>query len=725
MSREPQDAVELPENLAELGEALDKALNSDGAVSGAYSAFADQAFTDPAAIPAASRFIVRLFAGQPTVLVNLVRTKDLLAALEHGSSELPRMIALRWQAGSMMQRISRFGESLILHQDRLKNPAAAEVLAAFAGLLALNKPERASTLFDLATKVASPPGNPEFIEDIRAWLSAGQLIETLPAEDRSFWQQLIRKSEADADWSSPEALSALQELAGKLKPEMPCAVLFQELLPPSWWREHMGSGPVPEAAPVAGVVEEAVKSPEKVDIAPEATSPPPAAPETAVSAQAVSEPAEEPKLEPGQPPPPLAAEMEAKPPAEKNYTPVEPEPPEMGSPVVVETVLAETAMVTEPVPPEKGAPAAMEPVLPEKEAPVAVKPVLPPLETTAVVETVLAEAAMVTESVPPEKEAPAAMEPVLPEKEAPVAIEPVLPPLETTAVAENVLPEKEAAVAIKPELPENETPATTNSSPSPATQAPPAPAAGSLAPAVSITSQAPPPAKSSGVLTFLTGQLLGMALIAGLWAVQPDLLGRALSGAQEYWTGKPAPVTVQAIPVASAAGTPSIPVPVTAPTSPSPPSPPVVPPEAAAAPKAQSASAEDKWRQQEIAKLAAAHPAMKPWVSKVQEGTWEECAPLVSGRHPTAYPTQEDYGVFLKWLILDPPRDQEVRRAVPRMFVRVSTVPDLIELCDHLVYAGSPNANDVATMAQIALDMHTVLIQPAERERLKKLAGMP
>ncbi|MDB6073140.1 MAG: hypothetical protein JWO89_780, partial [Verrucomicrobiaceae bacterium] len=245
-SHEPQEMAQLPEKLADLGEALDKALNSDGAVSEAYSNFADQAFADPVAIPAASRFVVRLFAGQPNVLVNLVRTKDLLAALEHGSSELPRVIALRWQAGSMTQRISRFGESLTLHQDRLQNPAAAEVLAAFAGLLALSKPERAATLFELATKISDPPGSPEFTADVRSWLSAGQLIETLPLEDRSFWQQLVRKSEADVDWSSPEAHSALRQLGTKLKPSMLCAALFEELVPDSWWREHMEPGGLAE-----------------------------------------------------------------------------------------------------------------------------------------------------------------------------------------------------------------------------------------------------------------------------------------------------------------------------------------------------------------------------------------------------------------------------------------------------------------------------------------------
>ncbi len=578
-SREPQETAQLPEKLADLGEALDKALNSDGAVSEAYSSFADQAFADPAAIPAASRFVVRLFAGQPTVLVNLVRTKDLLAALEHGSSELPRMIALRWQAGSMTQRISRFGESLILHQDRLKNPAAAEVLAAFAGLLALGKPERAATLFDLATKISDPPGSPEFTADVRAWLSAGQLIETLPVEDRSFWQQLVRKSEADADWSGPEARNALRELGTKLKPAMLCAALFQELVPDSWWREQMEPG---------GLAEPTVKaSEEKLAEAAESAAPTP-------------------------------LESKAEPDSE---TPSEPSP--------------------------------MPPKTPNVEA---------------------------TSSSPPTE----------PEAAASVEV-PVTQTTESPAGPDSTVPEPPAAEAVLAE------------------KAPSLPATPAK---VQASAPSPPTAtRSSGVLTFLTGQVLGMALVAGVWAVQPDLLARALSTAQQFWTGNPAPATVTKQPTTVAQGVSTPPQPATAPNP--------------GIPKVRAATVEEKWRAQEIAKLVAARPAMKPWVTKAQEGTWEECGPLVSGRHPTAYPTQEDYSMFLKWLILDPPRDLELRRAVPRLYVRMSTLPDLIDLCEHLSYPGSPNADDVSTMAQIALEMHNVLIQPGERERLRKLAKAP
>ncbi|MDB6138588.1 MAG: hypothetical protein JWO94_1660, partial [Verrucomicrobiaceae bacterium] len=457
---EPQEAVELPENLKTLGEALDKALQSEGTVGEAYSAFADKAFADAAAIPAASHFIVRLFAGQPSVLVDLVRTRDLLGALEHGSSELPRMIALRWQKGSMTQRISRFGESLILHQDRLKNAVAAEVLAAFAGLLALKKPERAAALFELATQITSPPGSVEFIDDVRSWLSAGQLIESLPAEDRAFWQLRLRKSEPDADWSTPEAQGELQAIAGKLKPDMPCAALFKELVPNTWWRTHVE----PE-----GREEVAAAS----------------APEKAAQSSAGTEA--------------LALEV------------VVIEPPEPSS--------ADAAAV-------------------------------PPLSATQ------------------------------DSQKAPL------------------------------------------SHPGPLKTEVPAPVSGAKV-----------RGRSSSVLVFITGQLLGMALVAGVWALQPDLLGLALAEVRQYWTARPAAVF-------RPTQSPGV---DHAPLSTSP-----------AAPDVQPASAQDLWRIQETTKLAQAYPSMKPWVTKAQEGDWEECGPLISGHQLTAYPTQEAYGAFLKWLLLNP-----------------------------------------------------------------------
>ena len=544
---ENKEVAALPEDLAALGQALDKALNSDGAISEAYTAFADQAFADPAAIPAASRLIAGLFAGQHSGLVNLVRTKDLLAALEHGSSELPRMIALRWQAGGMTQRISRFGESLILHKDRLKNPVAAEVLAAFAGLLALNKPDRAATLFAQATKIATPPGSAEFTEDVQAWLSAGVLIESLAPEDRAFWQQHLRTSGTDVDWASPEARHALQSLASRLQPAMPCAPLFEEAVPEAWWREQ----------------------------------------QTAWSAKTKAE-------EPAKAETPAPAKADSPAPVKAESPPSEPAP---------------TAKASAPATAKKD------------EAPAA--------KTDAQAAPAKTEAS----TAPPEKKAATP---------APIPA-PVPHPAKT-----------------------------------------PAPA------------KAPP----SAVLTFLTGQLLGMALVAGLWAVQPDLLSRAFGNASHFWGGTPASVPATP-PAASVSKTvPATPV-----------------------EKAKPVGPEDAWRVQQTASLATAHPAMKPWVVKAQTGNWQECEQLVSGRHPTAYPTQEDYSLFLKWLILDPPHDADMRRAVPRLYVRMSTVPDLLDLCDHLSYPGSPYASDVTTMAQIALDMHTVLIKPTEREHLPKLAG--
>ena len=593
-THEIKEVAALPDDLAALGQALDKALNSDGAVSEAYTAFADQAFADPDAIPAASRFIAGLFAGQHSGLVNLVRTKDLLAALERGSSELPRMIALRWQAGGMTQRISRFGESLILHKDRLKNPVAAEVLAAFAGLLALNKPDRAAALFALATKIATPPGSAEFTEDVQSWLSAGVLIESLAAEDRAFWQQHLRTSGTDVDWASPEARHALQSLASRLRPDMLCAPLFEEAVPETWWSEQQ----------IAWAAKAKAAEPIKT--------------ETTAPAKADS-------------PAPVKAD---------SPTPVKAEPP---APAKAEPPAPAKAESPAPAKAESPAPAKTEPPAPAKAEPPAPAKAEPPA---------------------PAKAEPQA--PVKAESPAPAKAEPPAP-----AKAESPAPAKASAPAASAK----------DEGPAPV----PAPA------------KAPP----SAVLTFLTGQLLGMALVAGLWAVQPDLLSRAFGNAGHFWGG--ASSAPAATPVATA--TASKPVPVT----------PVE--------KAKAVGPEDAWRLQQIASFTSSHPAMKPWIVKAQTGNWQECEQLVSGRHSTAYPTQEDYSLYLKWLILDPPQDADMRRAVPRLYVRMSTVPDLLDLCDHLAYPGSPYAGDVTTMAQIALDIHTVLIKPSEHEHLQKLAG--
>ena len=526
--------AELPEHLAALGQALDSALHSDAEVNQAYSEFADKAFSDSATVQVASRFVISLFSGQQGVLVNLVRTKDLLSALEHGSSELPRMIASRWVAEAMTQRISRFGESLIVNKDRFKNPEAAEVLAAFADMLALNKPGRATALFQVATGIVNEPGSADYAAEVKARLSAGVLIEPLSGEDRAFWQQRLRQPKADDDWSSPEAVSALKGIAGRLSLDLPCAASFKAIVPEAWWQEHFAVEDKPQP-PVDEVVSPA----------------PISEPET------VPEPVQE------------------------------PEP----KPVAVDDVPVE-------------------------------KPTPPPTRLLAAI------------------------------IDHPAAPAPVVPP---------------------------------------------------MTPAVKASG-------SSGVPTFVFGQLFGMVIVGVIWALQPDLLSRVFPAALPPRTNVVA--VVPAPPQPALAKAP----PIVAPAAPSSPTP--VPP------KAAPASPGDKWCSDEVARIAAAHPGLKPWISKIQDGTWAECQSLVSGLVATAYPSEQDYAALLRWLLVEQPRDPQIRRAVPRLYVRVAPLADLLDICEHLNLDSSRSA-DAVTMAEIGQELHKALISASDLGRLKKIAGQP
>ena len=507
----PGEPTELPGSLTALGDALRRAVESGGAVGQAYIAFADQAIAAPSTLPAFSEFVTLVFADEQGVLINLVRTMDLIVELEHGGNKLTRMVALRWQAGTMTQRISRFGESLVNHQERLNNPVAAEVLAVFAGLLALSKPKRAAGLLQLAIKISDPPAGQDVIDNVRSWLAAGELIDPMSPEDRAFWQLCLHQSETDTTWSSAEACSALNALAGQLKLEMPCAALFQQLVPSSWWARQMAGQSAAE--PVIAAVKADTPAP----------SPPAPAP-----------------------------------------TPPAPDPPSVAKP-------------------------------PDKPGVTAAPPVV---------------------MVP-----------------------------------------------------------------------------------------------TSNTMPFLTGQLLGMVIVAGIWVIQPDLLPRALGAAQHRWFGVPTVATSDS--TAGKVSTASVQAHGT--TPPASQAPPVQ--------KALPISAGDVWRLSKIASLASSHAAMKPWVTKVQDSTWAESAQLVGGTHPTAYPTVQDYRVFLTWLMLDPPHNSEVRHAVPKHLLRASPLPDLIDLCEHLNYPGSPAAQDIPTLAQIAMEMHSGVLTTGEQQRLQKLAS--
>ena len=551
--------VELPENLADLGRALDKALRSDGDVNQAYGAFADKAFGDPNAARAASCFVASLFKGQQGMLVNLVRTKDMLAALQGGSSELARVVAARWHSESLTQRIARFGESLVLNKDTLGNPDAAGLMMAIAGLMALSKPDRAAALFKLAREHTKDPGGEELAEGVQAMLSAGELIEPLPPEERAVWQQRLRSPDKNADWSSPEACKALDALAGKLKPEMACAALFEAAVPDAWWKEKVMGVQVPPPAP------------------------------------------------------------EQK----------------------------------EPVPPTEAKPA---PKVEEKQ--------VPEFEANAEPTKTPSPSEPASTKVEIEKESP--------------------PPTTDKPVSAQVEDPKE----IKAEPPTPVEP-----KPTPGAAASPA-----------ISSTVVPVTRPSGVLTFLTGQLFGMILVAIVWSIQPDLLSRFLSAAKapspplvaEVKAGKPTPATTakNGLDIAEAAHG----------TSP-------------------ATSPGDQWCSEEIARLAAAHAPLKPWIGKALDGTWTECRDLVSGQVPVAYPNADEYDAYLRWLLLAKPRDQETRRAVPRLLVRFTALEELLELCEHLSFPGSAYQGDVTTMAEIGLEMHTTLISHADRQRLKKFAG--
>ena len=551
---------ELPESLADLGKALDRALHSDGDVNLAYGNFADRAFADAATAQVASRYVTNLFVGQQGALANLTRTKDLLTALENGSNELTRFVAHRWQTEGMTQRISRFAESLILNKDSLQNPAAAEIMVAFAGLLAPNKPDRAASLMKLANEIAASPGGKELAEDIHSQIAAGALIEPLPADARAFWQQYLRNP--ITDWSSPEAEAAMRTLAPLLSQNGPAAALFEGIIPEVVWKKFCESeASPPEPAPPAK------DPPESADTKP---TTPMIHPETTVVAQEV------PKPEP----------TEAKP---KVNEPKASEPKETRVP----------NEETKPVPASAPAPVIVE----EKEKPT------PPAVSTE------------------------------------------------TKVTEPVRP----------------------------------PAKGS----------------SSSAFTFLVGQIFGMVLVAAIWALEPDLLVRLFPSANA-----PSAMVAQAQPTKT---TPNSPLPTQSTL-------PALGPSITSR-RATPANEDDKWSAQEIKKIAASRPALKPWITKVQDGTWGECRDLVTGRLSTAFPSQDDYNGFLRWLILDPSKNAETRRAVPRLYVQSASLPELLDLCEHLNYPDSPRAADVQTMAQIGLDIHTTLISAADRARLKKLAG--
>ena len=151
-------------------------------------------------------------------------------------------------------------------------------------------------------------------------------------------------------------------------------------------------------------------------------------------------------------------------------------------------------------------------------------------------------------------------------------------------------------------------------------------------------------------------------------------------------------------------------------------SPPLVPqPQKTSAPPAPT-HPNDAWRRAEFAALARQHPDLVRWHAAARTSKWLEVGTLIMGLKSYLPYAGEEYPHLLKLLLLDPPSDDDVATAVPKIAVRRMKTGELIPLWEKLVYPGSPNEKQIRAAADAYLSAKQDSLVPSAKERLQKLA---
>ncbi len=234
---------------------------------------------------------------------------------------------------------------------------------------------------------------------------------------------------------------------------------------------------------------------------------------------------------------------------------------------------------------------------------------------------------------------------------------------------------------------------------------------------VAPAADAPPPRSTLG---FAAGLLCGVVMASLAWIVvkEPRLLTPFLDEAP------PAVVTASPAQPKAAAPVPSPPPappePTVATTSvktdpaPPPPTPPSASP--AAAPLDYPS-----WKQQRIAAIEKTFPELHAWHNTVMGGEWRETGKIVAGSHPSLPLGSPEHLALLQWLVLDPPKDADTRRAVHNLFTRLTPSADCLTLWEPLVQNRAMNAPDIRAAAEVLLTLRERSLDERQKQRLQTL----
>lgn len=216
--------------------------------------FCDIYYTSPELARAGSQALIVSFDDSGLWLAGLVQPAHLLAELRQHCCTLTRVVITQWTRQGEVHKLVRLAEALMAAQPAVLSHEAGQIMALLASLLGILRPEQAVRWLNASLPLLRDSVDPHLLKEARQWVNLGQMLSSLPPEDRYLWNRRLRDAEHAWDWDSPEPLEALRRIRPILAKEPDATLLFQITVPRCWWdlwREQQDSLPATPAPPTA------------------------------------------------------------------------------------------------------------------------------------------------------------------------------------------------------------------------------------------------------------------------------------------------------------------------------------------------------------------------------------------------------------------------------------------------------------------------------------------
>ncbi len=128
------------------------------------------------------------------------------------------------------------------------------------------------------------------------------------------------------------------------------------------------------------------------------------------------------------------------------------------------------------------------------------------------------------------------------------------------------------------------------------------------------------------------------------------------------------------------------------------------------------------WRQERIEGIRKEFPALERLHLVLRSGTLAQADSILRGGSSIATAGSASYQALLKWTVLAPPADAEVRRAVIRLFCLTLPTRESFDLMELLAAAGEQHAEEFRQMASLMLSAGAGSLAEKEQLQLTRIA---